>query len=210
MRNSAILNLNRTKCLSVLSKHRMLIFILLSYVAGIVLGVFWLKNSNAIYEIAAADFDKFLSARTGVPFFKVFYNSFLSLLPVCLVLFLCGTSVVGVVLIPIAVCYCGFDYGICTGYLYKEYLLQGIAFNSLILIPCTLIAILGYVMLSREAFSFSSNLLRVTMPNVKESNIYSSFKGYCKKFLLQILIFVASALLETVLTVSFLSFFSFK
>ncbi len=210
MRNSAILNLNRTKCLNVLSKHRMLIFILLTYITGIILGVFWLKSSNAIYEIAASDFAKFLSVRIGASFFKAFCDAFLALLPICLILFICGTSVVGVVLIPLTVCYCGFDYGISTGYLYREYLLQGIAFNSLILIPCTLVALLGYVLLSKEAFDFSLNLLRVTMPKVQEGSIYSSFRGYCKKFMLLILIFIAAATLESLLTKAFLNFFSFK
>ena len=70
------------------------------------------------------------------------------------------------------ICYCGFDYGICTGYLYSNYLLQGIAFNSLILIPCTLISIFGYLLLSREAFYFSLQLLRLTMPNAKNHSAW--------------------------------------
>ncbi|MBE6805855.1 MAG: hypothetical protein E7526_04995 [Ruminococcaceae bacterium] len=209
MRNSAILNLNRTKFFEVFAKNRFLIFILLCYITGIIFGVLWLKGSDAVFEIAKADFDGYLSVHHELSFFNIFIKTFFSLLPICLILFLCGTSVVGIVLVPIAVCYCGFDYGICTAYLYKQYLLQGIAFNSLILIPCTLIAVLGYMMLSKEAFGFSHQLLRLTLPNYNNTNVYTGFKGYCKRFLIIILIFIGSALADTLLNFAFLNFFNF-
>lgn len=209
MRNSAILNLNRTKIFNVLSKNKFTFSILLCYVIGIVLGVVCLKNSQTVYNTAKSDFVNYLSVRYNLAFFNVFLNAFLAVLPFCLVIFLCGTSVVGVVLIPICVCYCGFEYGICTAYLYKQYLLQGIAFNSLILIPATLVSILGYILLSKEAFGFSVQLLRITMPNYNNVGVYSGFKGYTKRFLLLILIFIGSALADSLLNFAFLDFFNF-
>ncbi len=209
MRNSAILNLNRTKFFDVLVKNKFIISILLCYILGIILGVFCLKSSGGVQAIAKSDFDSYLSVRHSLPFFKVFSNAFLSVIPLCLVMFLCGTSVVGVVLIPICVCYCGFEYGICTAYLYKEYLLQGIAFNSLILIPATLITVLGYVLLSKEAFGFSLQLLRLTLPNYNSQSVYNGFKGYCKRFLILLLIFIGSAFADSLLNMAFLNFFNF-
>ncbi len=210
MRNSAIFNLNRSKFFDFFVKNRFVIFILISYVIGIVLGIFWLRSSDAVFDIAAADFSAYISLRGSSTFIKIFYDAFLSFLPICLMVFLSGTSVVGIILIPILICYCGFDYGICTGYLYSNFLLQGIAFNSLILIPCTLIAVLGYLLLSRESFYFSLQLLRVTMPNAKNPNIYSGFKGYCKKFVILMFIFVGASLLDAVLTFSFVKYFNFQ
>lgn len=209
MRNSAILNLNRTKFFEVFAKNKFIISVLLCYILGIVLGVLCLKNSAGVQAIAKSDFENYLSIRQSLPFLKVFSKAFLAVMPLCLVMFLCGTSVVGVILVPICVCYCGFDYGICTAYLYKEYLLQGIAFNSLILIPATLIAVLGYVLLSKEAFGFSSQLLRLTLPSYNTQSVYSGFKGYCKRFLFLILIFICSAVADSLLNMAFLSFFSF-
>ncbi len=209
MKNSAILNLNKTNFFAVFVKNRFLILLLLCYVLGIIFGVVCTKGSDAVFDIAKADFDNYLSVRQDTSFFNVFIDAFFSLLPICLVLFLCGTSVVGIVLIPIAVCYCGFDYGISTAYLYKQYLLQGIAFNSLILIPCTLIAIIGYILISREAFSFSYQLLRLTAPNNKSQNVYTGFKGYCRHFIMIIFIFIGSALADSLLNLAFLKFFNF-
>lgn len=209
MRNSAILNLNRTKFFEVFIKNKFLILLLLCYVTGIVFGVVWLKGSDAVFDIAKADFENYLSVRHSSSFFNVFISAFFTALPICLILFLCGTSVVGIVLVPIAVCYCGFDYGICTSYLYKQYLLQGIAFNSLILIPCTLIAVIGYMLLSKEAFAFSYQLLRVTMPNNNNQNVYTGFKGYCRRFVVIIFIFIGSALADALLNLAFLNFFNF-
>ncbi len=209
MKNSAILNLNRTKFFEVFVKNKFLILLLLCYIAGIIFGVVWLKGSDTVFDIAKADFESYLSVRHNSSFFNVFLSAFFAVLPICLILFLCGTSVVGIVLIPIAVCYCGFDYGICTAYLYKQYLLQGIAFNSLILIPCTLIAVIGYILISREAFSFSHQLLRVTMPNNNNLNVYTGFKGYCKRFVVIIFIFIGSALADSLLNLAFLNFFNF-
>ncbi len=209
MRNSAIFNLNRNKFFDSFKKNKFIIFTLAAYVTGIIIGILWLKNSKAVTDIAATDFNSYVSLRIGGTFPSIFYDSFISFLPICLVFFLCGTSVVGIILIPILICYCGFDYGICTGYLYSNYLLQGIAFNSLILIPCTVIAVLGYLLLSRESFYFSLQLLRVTMPNSKNPNIYSGFKGYCKKFFFLMLIFVGASLLDALLTYSFITYFAF-
>ncbi len=209
MRNSAIFNLNRNKFFDFFAKNKFVIFTLISYVLGIVLGVLWLKSSSAVSTIAAADFSAYVQLRSSATFLKILYNAFLSFLPICLIVFLCGTSVVGIILIPILVCYCGFDYGVFTGYLYSNYLLQGVAFNSLILIPCTLISVLGYLLLSRESFYFSLQLLRITMPNAKNPNIYSGFKGYCKKFVVFLLVFVGASLLDAVLTFSFIKYFNF-
>ena len=209
MRKSAILNLNRAKFFETIAKNKFVIGTLFCYVLGIVLGVVCTTKSTKVLEIARSDFSSYLTGRNGMPFFNGVLGNFFELLPMCLVIFICGTSVVGVVLIPIAVCYCGFEYGIVTAFLYRQYLLQGIAFNSLILIPSTLLAILGYILLSKEAFGFSIQLLKASMPGFTNQDFYLGLKGYSKHFFIIIFVFLLSALADSLLSLAFLGFFNF-
>ncbi len=209
MKRTAIINLRKTKFAGSFAENRLIIILMFVYVVGIAAGALFLRLSGTVYSIAQNSFNSFLLTRTDKDFFGIFITAFTSLLPAALILFLCGTSVVGVALSPIAVCYCGFNYGITAAYLYKQYLLQGIAFNSLILIPCTVLAVIGYLISGREAFIFSLRLVRISMPKGQAANMYDEFKRYCKKFSLIILLYVVSALADAVLSVSFLKYFSF-
>ena len=209
MKRTTIVNLNKSKFVNVISKNNIVIIMTFFYVLGILLGVLWLKNSQGIFDIAKQSFSAYLSERSAKGLFSVFLSSFSSLLPVALLLFLCGTSIVGIVLTPLAVCYRGFEYGILSGFLYSTFSLQGIAFNSLILIPCTILAVFGYIISGREALKFSLKLARISMPKGQAANLYNDFKTYCKIFILILILFVFSALLDAIMSVSFLKFFNF-
>lgn len=209
MKRSTIVNLNKSKFVDVISKNNIVIIMAFFYALGILFGVLWLKNSQSISKIAEQTFSDYLTVRAGKGMFSVFAASFAGSLPTALLLFLCGTSIVGIVLTPLAVCYRGFEYGILSGFLYITYSLQGIAFNSLILIPCTILAVFGYIVSGREALKFSLKLAKISLPKGQAANLYGDFKTYCKIFLLILLLFVLSALLDAIMSVSFLKFFSF-
>lgn len=209
MKRATIVNLNKSKFVNVISKNNIVIIMAIFYALGILFGVLWLKNSQSILEIARQSFSDYLAARENKGMFSVFLSSFMGTLPIALLLFLCGTSIVGIVLTPLAVCYRGFEYGVLSGFLYTTFSLQGIAFNSLILIPCTILAVFGYIISGREALKFSLKLAKISMPKGQAANLYSDFKTYCKIFILILILFVFSALLDAIMSVSFLKFFNF-
>ncbi|MBQ0083840.1 MAG: hypothetical protein KBS52_03635 [Clostridiales bacterium] len=209
MKRVATINLRKAKFFEIFSENKFLMVITVIYFIGVLLGVIFLKKSSAVFSVAANSFSAFVKVRSGSDFFSVLLSAFTSFLPIVLILFLSGTSVVGVVLSPLTISYCGFAYGITAGYLYSNFTLKGIAFNSLILIPCTLIAVIGYFICSRAAFNLSLNLVRVTLPQSSGGNIYGDFKAYCRKFSIILLLFALSSLLNAIMSVSFFKYFDF-
>ena len=56
---------------------------------------------------------------------------------------------------------------------------------------------------------FSSVLLRLTMPKSRPVNVSGEFKIYCGKYFIVIILSILSALIDAVVSVSFIKFFSF-
>lgn len=209
MRHSGIVHLGRNKVVDTILKNNVVIILSVFFVIGIVIGVSLLSNNESVFQFAKSDFEKFLVLRKNNSFGKVFISSFLGLLPYVLLIFLCGTSLVGIALTPLSILYRGFCYGITASYLYCDYSLQGIAFNSLILIPTTLIAVFGYLISGREAFNFSLHLAKISMPNGQAVSMYNDFRLYCKRSLLYFIFYMVSALFDAIMCISFIKFFNF-
>lgn len=209
MKRTAIVNLTKLKWINTLSNNKLLISMALVYVFGIFIGTLFLKNSSAVLNVATLNFEEYLDIRLSRGFFDIFLNSFISALPVALIIFLCGTSLIGIALTFFSLTYCGITYGITSAFLYSNYALIGIAYNSLILIPCTVLTALGFLLSGKEAFIFSLRLAKLTMPKGQTANVYSDFKNYCIKFALIVFIFIGSAILDAVLTKSFIGYFNF-
>ena len=209
MRHSGVVNLNRSKFISAVLKNNVIILLTVFFVVGIIIGTITLSNNEVIFDIAKTNFSSFAQIRKGGTFGNIFISSFFDILPFALLLFLCGTSIVGIALTPLAIAYRGFSYGVTAAYLYNTYSLQGIAFNSLILIPTTLIAVFGFLICGRSALNFSVYLAKISLPKGQAVCIYNDFRTYCKKALLFLLFYVASALLDAIMSVSFIDYFNF-
>lgn len=208
MRKSAILSLNNRRLFYTIKKNNILILLALCYLVGILLGVFCLKGLSSLEAIAAYDFDKYCAARISGGFFSIFLKSLFSYIPLALIIFLLGTSIAGVAVVPFAVGYCGFRYGVMAAYLYKTHLLQGIAFNALLVIPCVIFTLFCYVLSAREAIGFSVRLIKLSLPKGQAANLYNDFRYYCKRFCLILLLLVCAAIVDAVLSLSFLKLFN--
>lgn len=209
MRHSGIVNLNRSRFFDAVIKNYALILLAIFFIVGIVIGVTSLGNNETVFNFAKTDFESYLKIRKNDSFGNVFFGSFFNILPSALLIFICGTSMVGVILTPIAVIYRGFCYGISAAYLYNSSSLQGIAFNSLILLPTTLIAVFGYLISGREAITFSINLAKISMPDGQTAGIFNDFRLYCRRSLLFLVFYAVSALIDAIMCVSFIKFFNF-
>lgn len=209
MRHSGIVNLSRSKFANTVLKNNVVIILAICFVIGIIIGVMVIGNNDTLLNIAKSDFESYLTIRRNGSFGNIFLSSFLNVLPYALLIFLCGTSIVGIALTPLSVMYRGFCYGLTAAYLYNAMSLQGIAFNSLIIIPTTLITVFGYLTCGREAFNFSINLAKISMPNGQAVSIYNDFRLYCKRSLIYFVFYIASALLDAIMCGSFIKFFNF-
>ena len=86
-----------------------------------------------------------------------------------------------------------------------NFMLKGIAFNALLLIPTMLFCAIALFILGRNAFSFSLLLARISLPGGQAVNLYNFFQNYCKKLIF--ILFILSAIIDAVMSVSFIRFF---
>ncbi len=209
MKRTTIVNLNKSPITEMFFKNRLLLSLSAIYILGIILGTVFIKKATLINGFVATNFSSYLDVRLKQNFFNILINSFLKELPLFLIIFFCGTSIVGVVLSPLVIAYIGFEYGAICGYIYSCYSLKGIALNILIIIPCALIALLGYLLASKEAFTFSLKLAKMSLPNTNSANIYGNFQTYCKRFLILALFIATSSLIDGLMSILLIKFFNF-
>ena len=209
MRKSAIVNLNSSKILVNLRQNYLIVIFSAVYILGVFLGTFLVSKNSAIGTAAQAEFSNYLTARQSVGFLNIFFNSFLDILPLVLAVFLCGTSLVGVALIPLSIAFKGIIFGTLSGYLYSTHLLKGIAFNAIILIPSNFISIVALLICAKISYNFSLILIRATLPRGQAVNLCKDFQNYCKSFFISLTLFCLSALFDALMSVGFIKLFTF-
>lgn len=209
MRKSTTINLNSLKIVSNIKANYSTIIFLLIFVVGVTIGTLLIKYNPTITIAAETIFREFLSERISSGFFKVLLVSFLNLLPLYLVIFLSGTSLIGVVLVPISICYKGVIFGIVSSYLYVAYMLRGIAFNALLFVPTNLVAVLTLIFSAKISFSFSLILLKSSLPRGQSVNLHNQFQSYFKKYTVCIVFLGLSAIIDALMSYGFIRLFNF-
>lgn len=210
MRRSTVLSLKKFNILSYLAKNRSLLVLTLFFIIGIIIGVVFLEKSDNTYNISHLLFNSYISSRLKNTFIYVFLKSFLSFLIACFIIFLTGTSFIGVVLSPAVVFVYGYLSGAFLGYIYLEYSIKGIAFNAVVIIPTVILFLIGFILSARESLNFSCELVKLTFnKSYATGNIFDYFKSYCGRYLFLLLLPLISAIVDGVFSVSVLKFFDF-
>ena len=207
-KNNFKVSKNKTSLLETINQNNSLIFIAFCLLLGILAGVLIFKTKNSDLEYYSSEF-KYIYSRLNSGFLPAATYSFLNQLPFAAAIFLSGTCMVGAVLVPAVVMVRGAIYGIIMGYAYNSFGLMGIVFNLLIFIPSAVIAALALILSSREALGFSLSLARLALPETKKPHIEQDFKLYCMRQLFVLMFFALSALVQALMSISFISFFEF-
>ena len=95
------------------------------------------------------------------------------------------------------------------GFFTAAYKLNGIMFHLLLVCPWATVLSIGLLLSAREAVGFSVSIARLAFPGRHTAMLDRDFKLYCTRQLFVLLYFSAAALLRTVLSCCFGSFFSF-
>jgi len=200
---------NKTSILETINQNNSLIFMVFCFLLGFLVGVLIFKAQNTSAGYYSNEFNR-LYKELNSGFLLASFNSFLSQLPYAAAIFLSGTCMVGAILVPAVVAIRGAAYGMIMAYTYFTYSLMGIVFCLLIIIPSAVIAAISIILASREALGFSLSLARLAFPETKKPRIEQDFKLYCMRQLFVLIFFVTSALVQSLMSVSFISFFDFK
>ena len=209
MRYSKVLKIDiYNKTVKFILKNRLLIILTAIFLFGFSFAVF----ASGKYEFITEWSQNYLNSRYikigNATFLKLVLNSFLSsslFLVLCIV---CGTSMFGVIIVPLLILIKGFMYGGISAYLYSVYSFEGVAFYAVIILPAAIMFTITLILCSISAINFSLNLARLTFKESYGNSIYFEFKRLTYKFLVYSAFVLISSIVEALLTTGFLKNFS--
>ena len=204
MRKGKVLSLKNLRLGDFFSKNNSLLIPVIFVCAGIIAGIFCEGRVRLLSDYARSFIERFTALRTGASFISVALDSFMSAELFLLCVFAAGTSMLGVVLVPVAAVLRGILYGGVSAFLYSQYTVKGIAFNAVLIIPSAFVFVIALLLASRESVRFSLLIARMSLPSTPAVNLSYDFKNYCGRYLLISLIALASALTDAVLSCFFI------
>lgn len=209
MKKGTVLNLKRCNGIfEFLVKNNILIILTAFFIIGLAIGIFILDSRESLFSFTDGFIDNYISERSGEGFFRITVNSFLNSMLFIAVAFICGASMLGIILLPICVSANGFLYGMIASFLYSEYSLNGVAFYAVMILPAAIVSIIALILASKESVKFSLLLARLTIRTTAPLNLSFDFKNYCGKYLSYSLIILISAIIDAVLSSNFLKSFN--
>lgn len=209
MRKGTVLSLKScNKIFDFIIKNNILIILSVFFTVGFIVGIVFYNKYETVADWNESFLNSFISNRTHKAVLSITVKSFLNAMLFILLCFAGGSSVLGVILVPLFVGLRGFLYGGMSALLYSEYLLKGIAFHTVLILPSAIIFIFGFLFAASEALSFSLVLTRLTLPQEMPRNISFQFKSYCIKYLIITVIVLFSAVVDALLCGNFLTVFS--
>lgn len=208
MQKGMVLRFKSFAFLEFIQKNYILIIILLSLILGIIFGSFKFDNNAILKNYFTEQIENFLQLRINTPFNKVLFSSFLGYLAVLFLMFLLGASLFGVVTVPATMFIKGFIVGGMSAFLYSQYGLKGVAFNSVIFIPTTLAFLVVLLLAGRESVKFSFKFSSLTLSKTLPQNLSNDFKAYSIKYLIFMVLTFLASLVDAVITKGFIKNFS--
>ena len=204
MKKGTVLSLKNLKFTDFMAKNNILVILIFLFILGLAAGTFSGSKISVLSEYSDDYLKRFISERTNATFFSVTLNSFMGSALTLLLTFAAGTSMLGVILVPTIFLLRGVLYGSVSALLYSEYSVKGIAFNAVLIIPAAIVFIISLILSSRESIKFSLIIAKMTLPGSPSPNLSADFKNYCGRYLFICLLVLASALVDAVLSCSFL------
>jgi len=209
MQKGRVLNIGKLKFTSFFIENKLLIIGLFVFIIGVIFGIFVFDKYNVLFDFIKEYLNEYITLRLNEKFFKIFLNSFFKSIVILLLFSVLGTSMYGVVTVPISVCFLGIFYGSVTSFLYSEYALKGIAFNAVIFLPSSIVFIIVMLLACKEAVNFSAKISSITFTKSISYNLSLEFK----KFLITYVIFVVAALfsslIDALISFGFIKYFKF-
>ena len=209
MQRGRVINFSKIKIFDFVKSNLYLFIGFLFLIIGAVLGLVIFDDFKLLTNFIKQYFENYIDIRQSGTFIKIVLLSFAKSLSVFMVLFMVGTSLFGVITVPLSVLICGVFYGSSVAYLYAEFALKGVAFNAVIFLPSSLVLLIFLIFASRLSLIFSVELARLTLPNSMRGDLFLQFKEYSIKFLLLALGSVSAALIDGLTATSMLRFFEF-
>ncbi len=209
MQRGRVFNISKLHLSEILKKNSYSIICCLFLVLGIILGLSFFEKLKSLENFFEGYFTQYIEARQNAGFLKISFLSYIKFLLLFLGIFISGTTLFGVVTVPLLLTAGGFFYGLAVAYLYSAFALKGVAFNAVIFLPPVIIMMLFLIFASKKSLMCSLYIARLTLPNAFQGDLYSRFKEYSLNYLFLALGLISSSLVDGLISVTLLKFFEF-
>ena len=149
------------------------------------------------------------SEHFSLSFGAVFYKSLIFGLTYLCLNFIFGTTMLGIVFLPILCFTFGIYFGCISSYICNAYNFIGVAFNAVVLIPGTIILTAALVFAAKESLNFSYSVAKTTFSSAVYNDLPIRFKGICIKYIILIVAVLLSALSDAFFTTTLSKIFKF-
>lgn len=209
MRPGGVVSLKRLNKFGFLQKNKLLFFMGIAFIAGIIIGSISVARGGRAAQFASYLFERYYTKRQSLRFFNIFSVELIKNLLSALTFFVFGVSIIGVISSPIFCMTFGIYFGSMAAYAYSRFALQGVAFNSVVFVPSALAFSICLFFAAKESSEFSSVLLKLILPKSRPLNVSGEFRLFCGRILIIALCFALAALIDAAVSVSFIRYFSF-
>ena len=210
MQKGTVVSLKQFKhIIDFIKQNWQIILLTLLFILGIVLATVSVNKSGYLFDRLDSLSKNYISLRQGKDFLKIFFNSFVNNAVFLIVIFILGSSVNGVTLVPIVVGIKGYLLGYLIASIYSVYELKGIALSALIVIPPAVFSMIFVFIFSKYAMGFSLRIIGITMPNANGKNLNLHFKQYIKQLFIMFIPIFLSAVFDGWLSIKLISHFKF-
>lgn len=209
MKKGTIINLNKNDLVAYFSKNKIIFMLTVTVLLGLLVGCLTFSKSDILINFGKKCFTFITKNRQEQSFLNIFTYSLTIDFLILLTYFLCGASLMGVIFVPILSFSSGFLYAVISSYICDTYLLKGIAFNALILLPPIALLIIVLLVAGKRSINFSFEFIKLTMPNQRALNLFFQFKEYCVHYLVYVSLCLISAVVDGLLSKTLISYFDF-
>lgn len=208
MKKTKIISINQFNIIKFVKKNKISLLLCILFLIGVIISIVLYKKAFISNKIPIWLNNYYFSIKEAPPLLS-FGKSILSLLLIIVVFFMCGTSMMGIITVPISVSSFGFIIGSFVAHIYSQFSIKGLAYTAVILVPSALIFLIALFNTCQHTILFSFNLVKLTFGNQAYKNIADEFKNYCYKYLSLLIFTVLSVILDLFLNNSFLKYFEF-
>ena len=209
MKKGRVINFSASRFMEFLSENKSLIALIFSLILGILVAVTSIKNNEFSNKLCDTLFAFYKSEHFSLSFGMVFYKSLLFGLTYLCLAFVFGTTMLGIIFLPILNFAFGIYFGCVSSYICDAFSFIGVAFNAVVLIPGSIILSVALVFAAKESMQFSFSVAKTTFSSATFNDLPIRFKGICIKYIILIVAVVFSALADAFFTTTLSKIFNF-
>lgn len=207
MKTTKVVHLGSSKIFLMIRENFIIVIFTLFFIFGVLLACVLFDN-NCLIKEAGLLTNFFVTSKSDNTFIGIFLSSFLLSFSFLFIVYLFGTSLLGIAFIPVIVSLRGFIIGLLLSDLYSSGTLNALIINLLTIIPGAIVSVLALICASSRCLNLSYSLGKLSIGDGQALHKID-IKRYLSGFSILAFVTIVSALFEAFMSIAFRNFFDF-